>query len=195
MLVKRATQARVGQLGQLGRADPQHGAGAGRSAPQRRARISLTPVRGTPSMRGPLSSAAGADFALRASRTSPFAVGFGRSGPSQTCPRTNWLCNPQHILSSPRPRESFLPLLAGSIRCGSRRDVIRSTIYSGSPGRPDVATTPESKGCHHSYSRSSAMGPRSWCPTGSSAWSSRPPAVARLVARSPELARFGSFLC
>ena len=55
-------------------------------------------VPGTPFMRGPLSSADGADFALRASRTSPFAVGFGRSGPSQTCPRTNWLCNPQHIL-------------------------------------------------------------------------------------------------
>jgi hypothetical protein len=28
----------------------------------------------------------------------PFAIGFGRSGPSQTCPQTSWLCNPQHIL-------------------------------------------------------------------------------------------------
>ena len=28
----------------------------------------------------------GADFVERVSRTSPFAVGFGRSGPSQTCP-------------------------------------------------------------------------------------------------------------
>jgi hypothetical protein len=34
-------------------------------------------------MRGPVSSAAGADSAVRAFRTSPFAVGFGRSGPSQ----------------------------------------------------------------------------------------------------------------
>ena len=40
----------------------------------------------------------GADFVSRAFPHIPFAVGFGRSGPSQTCPRTNWLCNPQHIL-------------------------------------------------------------------------------------------------
>ncbi len=31
---------------------------------------------------------------------------------------------------SPRPRESFLPLNAGSVRSVDRRDVIRSTIYS-----------------------------------------------------------------
>jgi hypothetical protein len=28
----------------------------------------------------------------------PLAVGFGRSGPSQTLAGTNWSCNPQHIL-------------------------------------------------------------------------------------------------
>ena len=27
----------------------------------------------------------------------PFGVGFGRSGPSQTCPRTRWLCHPQPL--------------------------------------------------------------------------------------------------
>ena len=54
---------------------------------------------------------------------------------------------------SPRPRESVLPLNAGSVRSVSRRDVIRSTIYSGSPGLPDVATKPVSKGRHHSLSR------------------------------------------
>jgi hypothetical protein len=31
----------------------------------------------------------GADFTIGISRTSPFAVGVGRSGPSQTSPLTN----------------------------------------------------------------------------------------------------------
>ena len=85
---------------------------------------------------------------------------------------------------SPRPRERvFLPHCR---QCSSvsRRDVIRSTIYSGSTGLPDVATKPVSKGRHHSRSRKSATGPLSGCLSGSSTWSSRPPAFARLVARS-----------
>ena len=46
--------------------------------------------------------------------------------------------------------------------------MIRSTIYSGSPGRPDVAIKPESKGRHHSIARQSAMGPPSGFVAGSS---------------------------
>ena len=53
---------------------------------------------------------------------------------------------------SPRPRERFdFSLNAGSLRSVSRRDVVRSTIYSGSPGLPGVATKPVSKGRHHSW--------------------------------------------
>src|SRR5512142_378509 len=85
---------------------------------------------------------------------------------------------------SPRPRESFPSLSAGSVRSVDRRDVIRSTIYSGSPDRSDVASKPESKGRHHSISRQPAMGPLSGFVAGSSSWSSRPPAGARQVARS-----------
>jgi hypothetical protein len=40
----------------------------------------------------------GADFVSPGFPHIPFAVGFGRSGPSQTCRRTSWLCDPQHIL-------------------------------------------------------------------------------------------------
>jgi hypothetical protein len=85
---------------------------------------------------------------------------------------------------SPRPRESSLPLNAGSVRSVDRRDVIRSTIYSGSTDCSDVAIKPESKGRHHSISRRSAAGPLSGFVAGSSSWSSRPPAFARQVARS-----------
>ena len=85
---------------------------------------------------------------------------------------------------SPRPRESRPSLSAGSARSVDRRDVIRSTIYSGSTGRPDVAIKPQSKGRHHSIARQSAMGPLSGFVAGSSSWSSRPPAFARQVAHS-----------
>ena len=78
----------------------------------------------------------------------------------------------------------MLPLDAGSVRSVSRRDVIRSTIYSGSTGRSVVAIKPESKGRHHSIARQPAMGPLSGFVAGSSSWSSRPPAFARQVARS-----------
>ena len=50
----------------------------------------------------------------------------------------------------------------------AERDVIRSTIYSGSTGLPDVAIKPESKGRHHSISRSSALGPLAGFVAGSS---------------------------
>ncbi len=66
----------------------------------------------------------------------------------------------------------------------AERDVIRSTIYSGSTGLPDVAIKPEYKGRHHSIARQLAMGPLSGFVAGSSSWSSRPPAFARQVARS-----------
>jgi hypothetical protein len=66
---------------------------------------------------------------------------------------------------SPRPRESYLPT-AGSLRSGSRCDVIRSTIYLGSSGQPDVATKPVSKRRRHSLARQSAMGPLSECLLG-----------------------------
>ena len=50
-----------------------------------------------PSMRGPVSSEA-VQILCRGFPHIPFAVGFGRSGPSQTCPRTIQACPPQHIL-------------------------------------------------------------------------------------------------
>ena len=50
-----------------------------------------------PSMRGPMSSEA-VQILCRGLPHIPFAVGFGRSGPSQTCPRTSSVCHPQHIL-------------------------------------------------------------------------------------------------
>jgi hypothetical protein len=82
----------------------------------------------------------------------PLAVGFGRSGPSQTCPRTNG-CAGRNASSEHEAEGEFFSLHGGSVRRVSRRDVIRSTIYSGSPGLPGVATKPESKGRHHSFSR------------------------------------------
>ena len=60
--------------------------------------------------------------------------------------------------SEPEAEGVFFSLHAGRLRSGGRRDVIRSTIYSGSPGQPDVATKLESKGRHHSMARQSAMG-------------------------------------
>jgi hypothetical protein len=82
----------------------------------------------------------------------PLAVGFGRSGPSQTCPRPNGRAT-RNTSSEPEAEGEFVSLHAGSVRSVAERDVIRSTIYSGSPGLPDVATKPESKGRHHSFSR------------------------------------------
>jgi hypothetical protein len=143
-------------------------------------------------MRGALSSAAGADSVLWASRTSPSpsaSVDLAHLRPV----RGRMVVQPAAHPLSPRPREIVPPLMAGSLRSVSRRDVIRSTIYSGSSGPPDVATKPVSKGRHHSLSRQSAMGPLSGCLPGSSTWSSRPPVFARLVARSLNRVRFGSF--
>ena len=50
----------------------------------------------------------GADFVERVSRTSPFAVGFGRSGRSLTCPPRSGRATRTHPLS-PRPREISPP--------------------------------------------------------------------------------------
>jgi hypothetical protein len=133
----------------------------------------------------------GADFVFRVSRTSPSpsaSVDLAHLRPV----RGQLVVQPATHPLSPRPRESYPPSMPAVIRSVSRRDVIRSTIYSGSTGLPDVATKPVSKGRHHSRSRKSAMGPLSGCLSGSSTWSSRPPAFARLVARSLNGVRFGS---
>jgi hypothetical protein len=145
-----------------------------------------------PSMRGILSSAAGAGFVWRASRTSPSpsaSVDLAHLRPVRG--RVGHAV--RYTSSEPEAEGELFSLNAGSVRSVSRRDVIRSTIYSGSTGLPDVATKPVSKGRHHSPSRQSVMQPLSGCLSGSSAWSSRPPAVARLVVRSLNWVRFGSF--
>ena len=58
-----------------------------------------------------------------------------------------------HPLSRGGGRASSLS--AGSVRSVDRRDVIRSTIYWGSPDSSDVANKPESKRRHHSISDTS----------------------------------------
>ena len=84
---------------------------------------------------------------------------------------------------SPRPRE-IPPSLPAVYEALAERDVIRSTIYSGSTVGYVVAIKPVSKERHHSIARKSAMGPLSGFVAGSFTWSSRPPAFARQVARS-----------
>jgi hypothetical protein len=59
-----------------------------------------------------MSSAAGADSAMRGSRISPFAGDFGRSGPSQASPRTNRLCIAQHILCEGKERKERTCIVA-----------------------------------------------------------------------------------
>src|SRR5262249_3395363 len=68
----------------------------------------------------------------------PLAVGFGRSGPYQTSPQTNGRAA-RNTSPEPEAEGEVFSLSAGSVRRVSRRDVIRSTIYPGSPGPPDVA--------------------------------------------------------
>ena len=100
-------------------------------------------------MRGALSSAAGADFVIRASRTSPSpsaSVDLAHLRP--VCGRIGRAT--RNTSSEPEAEGEVCSLFAGSLRSVSRRDVIRSTIYSGSPGLPGVATKPVSKGRHHS---------------------------------------------
>ena len=145
-------------------------------------------------MRGDFVKRGGADFVSRASRTSPSPSASvdlahlrpvrGRVGRAT-----------RNTSSEPEAEGELFSLNAGIVRSVSRRDVIRSTIYSGSTGLPDVAIKPVSKGRHHSPSRQSAMGPLSGFVSGSSTWSSRPPAFARQVARSHrDWVRFGSCL-
>ena len=66
-----------------------------------------------------------------------------------------------------------------------RRDMMRSTIYSGSPGLADVAMKKIYEGRHHSPWRRSIMGSPSWHGSGSSSTSSRPPVFARQTAAKP----------
>jgi hypothetical protein len=88
-------------------------------------------ARANPSMRGPVSSEA-VQILGRGLPHIPLAVGVGRSGPSQTCPRTIQACT--RNTSSEPEAEGEVPLSAGSVRSVDRRDVIRSTIYSGITG-------------------------------------------------------------
>src|SRR5208337_3332925 len=62
-------------------------------------------------MRGALSSEAVQNL-CRGLPHIPFAVGFGRSGRSRTCPRTRWSCFPQGRWGQPRflgARKSVAP--------------------------------------------------------------------------------------
>jgi hypothetical protein len=72
-----------------------------------------------------------------------------------------------------------------------RRNVIRSTIYSGSTVGSVVAIKPESKGRHHSISRQPAKKPLSGFVSGSSAGRHAHRAFARQVARFLTDSAFG----
>ena len=136
-----------------------------------------------PSMRGPVSSEA-VQILRCGFPAHPLRRRLRSIWPISDLSADEVVVHPATHPLSPRPRESSLPLNADSVRSVDRRDVIRSTIYSGSPDRSDVAIKPESKGRHHSISRQPVMGPLSGFVAGSSSWSSRPPAFARQVARS-----------
>ena len=92
-----------------------------------------------------------------------------------------------------RLREIALPRYR---QCSSRdrRNVIRSTIYSGSTFVSVVAIKPESKGRHHSISRQPALKPLSGFVSGSSAGRHAHRAFARQVARFLTDSAFGSLL-
>ena len=131
----------------------------------------------------------GADFVIGSSRTSPVAVGFGRSGPSRPAGGRSGCASRSHPLSL-RSRE--FPPSTDTVRCAGRRDVIRSTIYSGSPDRSDVAISPTSKGRRQSKRRQSVLRPLSGFVSGSSAGRHAHRAYARRVARSLGFALRGS---
>src|SRR5262249_56913123 len=76
------------------------------------------PTTPKPSMRGPLSSEA-VQILGRGLPHIPFAVGFGRSGPSQTGPRARWSCHPHHLLLA-RGRGRASSLDAGCVRSFGR---------------------------------------------------------------------------
>lgn len=88
----------------------------------------------------------------------------------------------------------MLSLVAGNVRVVDRRNVIRSTIYSGSTVGYVVAIKPESKGRHHSISRQPAMKPLSGFVSGSSAGRHAHRAYAQQVARFLTDSSFGSLL-
>src|SRR5262249_3642851 len=75
---------------------------------------------------------------------------------------------PRDTSSEPEAEGESPPLGAGSVRSVGRRDMIRSTISSGSPEFSDVAISPESEGRLHSPRRQAAMGPLSGFVAGSS---------------------------
>lgn len=110
-------------------------------------------------------------------RTFPLAVGIGRSAHFSRR-RGFGLCLPTRILLSPRRRIAALRASWFS-SSGDRRHVMRSTIYSGSPGDAGVAMKKIYEGRHHSPWRWSTMGSPSWHGSGSSSRSSRPPVWAR----------------
>ena len=70
----------------------------------------------------------------------PFAVGFGRSGPSQTCPRTRWSQTENTSSDEPEAVGALPPSMPAVSESVSRRDVIRflglaNTIFSASAPR------------------------------------------------------------
>jgi hypothetical protein len=106
----------------------------------------------TPIYERALVKRGGADFVSRASRTSPSPSASvdlahlrpvrGRGGRAT-----------RNTSSEPEAEGDLPPSMPAVYESVSRRDVIRSTIYSGSPGLPSVATKPVSKGRHHSLFR------------------------------------------
>jgi len=131
----------------------------------------------------PVVKRGGADFVSQGSRTSPSpsaSVDLAHLRPV----RGRVGRAPRDTSSEPEAEGDCSPSMPAVYEALAERDVIRSTIYSGSTGLPDVAIKPEYKGRHHSIARQPAMGPLSGFVAGSSSWSSRPPAFARQVARS-----------
>ncbi len=98
--------------------------------------------------------------------------------PSQPRPAIPVVPSPAHSLEpeaeGDRPGRATAPSCVSS---WGRRNVRRSTIYSGSPVDTDVAMKKTYEGRHHSPWRRSVMGPPSWHWSGSSSRSSRPPVI------------------
>src|SRR6516162_6594338 len=120
--------------------------------------LSGAPARNKPIYERCVVKRGGADFGSRAP-AHPLRLRLRSIWPISDPSADELVVQPATHPLSPRPRESCPSLRTGSVRSVGRRDLIRSTIYSGSTDRSDVAITPESKGRHHSPRRQSAMGP------------------------------------
>ena len=120
-----------------------------------------------PSMRGGKSSGPVQEIVPGALRTSPSPSASVDLAHLRPRPRSRFV-HSRHTSPEPEAEGDRSPSMPAVSEALAERDVIRSTIYSGSTGRPDVAIKPESKGRHHSIARPSAMGPPSGFVTGSS---------------------------